>query len=87
MVFKSKIANETNRIGDTKVRRTFAWFPHQIKDEIVWLETYETLLYYTLTQYPVIGSVPPKVIDVYEWIKITDRVLPKLSVEIKSDKL
>lgn len=86
MVFKSKYAHEIHRIGDTRVRRTFAWIPFRIKDEIIWLETYETLYYYSLTQYPVIGSQPQKMIDIYEWIKIIDRIIPKMSFEIKTDK-
>lgn len=86
MVFRAKYANELHRIGDTRVMRSFAWLPYRIKDDIIWLETYETLYYYTLTQYPVIASQPPKAIDIYEWIKITDRVIPKLSITINEEK-
>lgn len=81
MVFNAKTANTPHRMGDMQTVRRFAWFPHRIKDEYVWLETYETLQYYQLVQYPIVGE-QQKFIDVYRWIDIADkRILPKVQIE------
>ena len=57
--------------------RHFAWFPRRVKDDIIWLETYETLQYYALIQYPVIGETQQ--LNVYEWVNIADKIiLPKI---------
>lgn len=81
MVYKAKYAQLTYRVGDTRTKRTFAWLPVRIKDDMIWLETFETLQYYTLKQYPVIGSQPEQAYNVYEWIDIASKRIPKIVIE------
>jgi hypothetical protein len=84
MVFKAKYAEENFRLGDMRTERHFAWLPIRIKDDYLWLETYETLMYYEAKQFPVFGT--DKAITVHEWVKIADKRIPKLQITIKSDQ-
>lgn len=80
MVFKAKYAARTNNIGDTETVRHFAWLPVRVKDDWIWLETYESLMYYELTLYPMKGE--EKAYNVYRWIKLADRRIPKIKITI-----
>lgn len=40
------------KVGDTKVETRFAWLPIQIKEYMVWLETYEIVYSYGLFDEP-----------------------------------
>jgi len=71
MVFKSKYANESWRVGDTRIKRTFAWLPFRIGNDMVWLETYETLQMYVLNEY----KNETKLYQVYEWVNISHRII------------
>lgn len=72
MVFKSRFAHESYRVGDTRVKRTFAWLPFRIGDDMVWLETYETKQYYDLREYV---TADKKAYRVYEWVNISHRII------------
>jgi len=85
MVFKAKYAERTNNIGDTETVRHFAWLPVRIKDDIVWLETYESLMYYELVQYPIVGT--QKAINVYRWVELMKRVISKTTITINENKV
>jgi hypothetical protein len=42
-----KWKKEQAQRGDRKIVRRFAWFPKEVEDHTVWLETYQTeLIYY-----------------------------------------
>ena len=71
MVFKSRYADETFRVGDTRIKRTFAWLPFRIGNDMVWFQVYETLQMYYLSEY----RNEAKMYQVYEWVNLSHRII------------
>lgn len=75
MLWKARIGKETNRVGDTREIRPFAWLPKTIDGNVVWLERYQVKQIYWLTEYP--DTQISKVYQVYEWKNIAYKILVK----------
>lgn len=82
MVFKAKVVQRTVRNGDTQLKRKFAWLPFRINDDIIWLETYEIYQQYKATMY----TVGEKGYVVGEWINISYRLIPKISITVNEQQ-
>lgn len=78
MVYKAKVVHRTVRNGDTQVLRRFAWLPFRINDDIAWLETYEIYQQYEIKIY----QVGEKGYQVGNWINISYRLIPKVSITV-----
>lgn len=82
MVYKSKVASRTVRHGDTQILRKFAWLPFRINDDMVWLETYEVLQQWAMSTY----AVGEKGYQVGQWINISYRIIPKISITVNEQQ-
>lgn len=73
MTWKAKFGKETNRVGDTREIRIFAWLPKTIDGYVVWLEKYQIKQIYWLTEYPDVAA--NVAYQVYEWKNIAYKIL------------
>lgn len=48
--------------GDTKIERRFAWWPHQVEDKLIWLESYE--VHYIFTRRNRVAIVGYRMFDI-----------------------
>lgn len=79
MVWKAKYTAETFHPGDTRIKRTFAWLPKKVADDMVWLQYYETFQWFNVKEYIVNipGQEKPQVFKVNEWVDLSHRKLTK----------
>lgn len=75
MVWRSDYASENYTPGDTRLRRTFAWWPKRINGDTVWLEKYETFQLYVIDDYQTNADGKPVIFKVAKWIDLSNRII------------
>jgi len=73
MKWPSRFTRTENKAGDTRLFRIFAWLPVYISGVIVWLEFYEWLQKYEITEKEVEINGEKVKFSVGTWSNITKR--------------
>lgn len=61
--------------GATRLFRRFAWLPVYIAGKIVWLEYFETLQMYDVTEYQVLIEESKVSFHITKWIDLSKRII------------
>jgi hypothetical protein len=73
MHWKAKYTRADYKEGATRLKRCFAWLPVYISGDMVWLESYEVLQVYNVSQEKVIIDSKEKVFALGAWKNLSKR--------------
>lgn len=75
MRWKSKYTKADYQHGTTRLKRSFAWLPVYISGVVVWLERYETLQMYKITNENVIIDQQETLFASGSWQNLSKRCI------------
>lgn len=75
MRWKAKYTKADYQHGTTRLKRSFAWWPVYISGEIIWMESYETLQVFKITQEKVIIDEQETLFACGSWINLSKRCI------------
>lgn len=61
------------KAGETRVKRAFAWLPTMAGDQLVWLERYEIMEAYAVSQMVIIIADKQQTVTFGEWKRVSTR--------------